>query len=354
MRVSEQRLSDRLAVQVVIGAYPPELVERAITSTGRAGARNRLLPPRVVVYFVLAMSLFADEGYEEVARRLAQGLSLSGYPASERLADPPSTAAVSRARVRLGAAPLKSLFAQTAAARDGAGEDRPGSRYRGWRLRVMDGYQAVVPHSPQNAATYGRAAGGPHRPAPPSARVSVLVENGGSELLAADVSAGGGCPSVPVKTLARQLGPGDLVLAEGDYARPAVRRTLAEAGADLLWKVPVSAAQPGGELLADGSRLCALRDAGGSSAGGVVRLLGTVRPGGRGLLATTVLDPAAAPAHDLRDLYERRWSFQQCEVFGDRQKLPLRSRSPEMVEQEIWGHLLVYSAIRRLANSGLA
>ncbi|MGW4113051.1 transposase domain-containing protein [Actinosynnema sp. NPDC004786] len=55
--------------------FPPELVDRVIAGTGRAGQRDRLLPPRVVVYFVLAMCLFTGQGYEEVARLLTEGVS---------------------------------------------------------------------------------------------------------------------------------------------------------------------------------------------------------------------------------------------------------------------------------------
>lgn len=37
--------------------------------------RSRLLPARVVVYFVLVMCLFSREGYEEVTRLLTDGLA---------------------------------------------------------------------------------------------------------------------------------------------------------------------------------------------------------------------------------------------------------------------------------------
>ncbi|MFJ5105096.1 transposase domain-containing protein [Streptomyces sp. NPDC088554] len=39
----------------------------------RSEQRQRLLPARVVVHFVLARCLFSRQGYEEVGRLLAQG-----------------------------------------------------------------------------------------------------------------------------------------------------------------------------------------------------------------------------------------------------------------------------------------
>src|SRR4051812_9083208 len=54
--------------------FPSSLVDDVLTRTGRVEQRTRLLPARVVVYFVLAMCLFSGQGYEEVARLLTEGL----------------------------------------------------------------------------------------------------------------------------------------------------------------------------------------------------------------------------------------------------------------------------------------
>ena len=49
-----------------VGQVKP--VDEVLEATGRVEKRHRLLPARVMVYFTLAMCLWADEGYEEVAR----------------------------------------------------------------------------------------------------------------------------------------------------------------------------------------------------------------------------------------------------------------------------------------------
>ena len=51
-----------------------DLVDEVLADTGRTERRRRLLPARVVVYFVLAMTLFFDDAYEEVMRKLVDGL----------------------------------------------------------------------------------------------------------------------------------------------------------------------------------------------------------------------------------------------------------------------------------------
>ena len=73
-RSSGERLSDRVAIGVLTRAFPPSLVDDVLASTGRVEQRSRLLPARLVVYFVLAMCLFSGQGYEEVARLLTEGL----------------------------------------------------------------------------------------------------------------------------------------------------------------------------------------------------------------------------------------------------------------------------------------
>ncbi len=55
--------------------FSPELVDGVVAEAGRVEQRHRLLPARVVVYYVLAMALFADASYEEVMRALVEGLA---------------------------------------------------------------------------------------------------------------------------------------------------------------------------------------------------------------------------------------------------------------------------------------
>jgi hypothetical protein len=44
---------------VLTWVYPPDLVDRVVAACGRTERRRRLLPARLVVYFVLALALFS-------------------------------------------------------------------------------------------------------------------------------------------------------------------------------------------------------------------------------------------------------------------------------------------------------
>jgi len=51
-------LPDRVSVGALTRTFPPELVDRVVAMTETRELRRRLLPARLVVYFVLALWLF--------------------------------------------------------------------------------------------------------------------------------------------------------------------------------------------------------------------------------------------------------------------------------------------------------
>ena len=71
-------------------------------------------------------------------------------------------------------------------------------------------------------------------------------------------------------------------------------------------------------------------------------------------LITSVLDWEQAPAHELAALYHDRWeielSFREIEIHQIGHPRVLRSKSPEMVRQELWGILLAHYAIRHVMH----
>lgn len=92
---------------VLTWVYPPDLVDRVVAACGRAEQRRRLLPARLVVYFVLALALFSPAPYLEGLRHLTEGRRDLGRWGSWRL---PAKSSLSRARERLGAEPLRVLL----------------------------------------------------------------------------------------------------------------------------------------------------------------------------------------------------------------------------------------------------
>jgi Insertion element 4 transposase N-terminal len=132
---SDQRLSDHISIGVLTRVFPPELVDRVVAEAGRSERRQRLLPARVVVYYVLGLALYNSSSYEEVIRMLVEGLAWqSGW---RRPWSVPTKGALWQARTRLGSAPLRAMFERVA---QPLAEPRTaGAFYRDWRLVSIDG-----------------------------------------------------------------------------------------------------------------------------------------------------------------------------------------------------------------------
>ena len=297
-----ERLPDRVAVGLLTVTFPPELVDRVVAETGRVQRRSRLLPARVVVYYVLAMCLFFGQGYEEVARLLTEGLAYARrWQGTWRV---PTTAAITRARARLGPEPLRALFA--AVCTPMATETTAGAFYRGWRLVAVDGTTFDVPDSVANADYFGRPGSprGAGKGAFPQVRVAGLGECGTHAIFAAEM----GPLAVHETELARRLlghlRAGMLLIADRGFTGFDLWRAAAATGADLLWRVKNAAVLPVVEQLADGSYLShiyAARDKHRHADPATVRVIEYTLAGSATVyrLITTITDPMAAPARAL-------------------------------------------------------
>jgi hypothetical protein len=352
-----ERLPDRIAIGLLTATFPPELVDRVVAETGRVQRRSRLLPARVVVYYVLAMCLFFGQGYEEVARLLTDGLAYARrWRGTWRV---PTTAAITRARARLGPEPLRALFAEVC--QPMATEASSGSFYRAWRLVAVDGTTFDLPDTAANAGFFGRPGSprGAGKGAFPQVRVAGLGECGTHAIFAAAL----GPLAVHETELARRLfgrlRAGMLLIADRGFTGFDLWRAAAATGADLLWRVRNSAVLPVAEQLADGSYLShiyAARDKHRHADPITVRVVEYTLAGQATVyrLITTILDPAQAPALDLAALYAQRWEFEislgELKTHQGAPQMVLRSHTPDGVQQEVYGFLLVHYAIRALMH----
>src|ERR687889_771735 len=106
------RISDHVTLGVLTATVPAGLIDAVLADTGRQSRRQRRLPARLVVYYVIALALYAQASYGEVLRCLLEGvrwLRLGG--ADVALA---GKSAITRARIRLGAAPMQAPFERLA------------------------------------------------------------------------------------------------------------------------------------------------------------------------------------------------------------------------------------------------
>src|SRR5258706_7221071 len=134
-----------------------DAVDDAIEAADRQARRSDgKLPPHVMVYLVMALALFAEDDYEEVAARLTETLTSWGcWDDSWSL---PTSGGITQARQRLGYEPLAGVFAEVAV--PGAGELTAGAFLAGWRLMSIDGVEGGAPDTRGNAPGVGVSGAG--------------------------------------------------------------------------------------------------------------------------------------------------------------------------------------------------
>jgi hypothetical protein len=271
----------------------------------------------------------------------------------------PSTAAIAKARARLGAEPLRALFQATV--RPLATDTTRGAWYRGLRLVAMDGATLDVPDTAENDAYFGRPGSGrgEGKGAFPQIRLVGVAECGTHAMFAAAI----GPYNSPERTLATQvlagLEPGMLLMADRGFTSYDLWQTAAATGAHLLWRATSVFSLPVLQELPDGSYLSHL--IGKDRKPITVRVIEYTIDDGRApedehyRLITTLLDPDQAPATELAEQYAQRWEFEtaldELKTHQRGAKVVLRSKSPDGVEQEVWGFLLVHWAIRELMHT---
>ena len=351
------RISDHVTLGVLTATVSGELVDAVLAETGRQSQRHRQLPARVVVYYVMALALYAQASYGEVLRCLLEGVRWLRLGGGDLVVATKS--AITRARIRLGAAPMRALFERLA--RPFATPGAPGAWYRGRRLVSLDGSTITLPDAPELEARYGRPGASRGVSGFPQLRLLGLAECGTRAIFAVALDRYEASEARLAPPLLAQLRPEMLCLADRAFVGFALWGVATATGSELLWRVRTNQVLPCHKRLADGSYLSCLyaspkhrRHGAGGQVVRVIeyRLEGVPEAEPLYRLITTLLDPVAAPAAELAALYHERWEsegvFAELKVALPGGRLMLRSRRADLVEQEVYGLLLVHLALRQL------
>ncbi|MEJ8632459.1 IS4 family transposase [Streptomyces sp. MS2.AVA.5] len=355
-------------IEVAGGVYAPghvgeltqivdfALVDAVLEETGTREKRLRLLPSRVVVYFVLALSLFEHDSYRTVWGKLVAGL--------EGLAlVRPSVSSLSRARRRIGVAPLRRLFETLAG--PVAARGQAGAFYRGLRTVAVDGTLLHVPDDEAITWRYPKRVGEKMEFGYPLLRLVVLVECGTRAVLAAAFGPESEGELPYARRLLGALDHSMLLLADAGFDATTFLHAIHARGAQFLVRSSARRVPTPFRHLGDGSYLARLGY-------GVLPTLLTVRVieaqvtitladgtirREQWRLLTSLLDPARHPARELVDLYHERWQAETT-YFSIKATMlngrVLRSRSLEGLDQEVYALLTTYQALIRAAGDAVA
>lgn len=375
---------DQVTLGVLVSTVGRDVIDAAVAGHGVGAKRSDgKLPAHVTAYLTMAMCLFADDAYEEVAAKVTG--SLSRFGVWDAAWSVPSASGITQARKRLGPGVMREIFEGVAgpvATTDTRGAWVQGRGVKGVRRRVVaiDGFEVDVPDTPANAERFARSGSTTeHVAAYPKARVVALAECGTHAFLAAEVDS----VSVGESTLAQRiyprLRPDELLTADRNFYSYGAWEQAAGTGAALLWRAPTGLALPVLQVLPDGTYIAVVVDPkirnprrekvlAAARAGDnldtlleqdtvhLVRVVEYDVPDRAGngddeltVLLTTITDPADARADDLAAIYHQRWeeetTFAQLKTHLRGPGRVLRSRLPDLVVQEIWAWLTVHYAI---------
>ncbi len=347
-------ISDRLSLAQVTRFLPLHVVRQTLEAADKQTKRQRELPNELMAYFPVLLSLYRNRSQKEVLRTLADGLhylfGLTEFKITGR-------SGISQARSRVGAEPLSELVERCAIPL--AKPDTIGAFYKDLRLVAVDGSSLDLEDNEVNEEYFGRPStkqGGPR----PLARLSGLVEVGTRAFFAIEVAPWKSSSELSLAlNVVKKLKPEMLCLGDRYYAKFPIIKEVMETGAHFLFRRQENWKLEREEVLPDGSFLSTAYSGIGETKGegvrvrvlefdAVVEMNGSKTPT-KYTLVTDLFDYRLYPYMELANLYRERWEF---ETALDEMKThlmagqPLRSKTPELVIQEIYGMVLAHYVIR--------
>jgi hypothetical protein len=332
-----------------------DLVDAVLEETGARQERLRLLPSRVVVYFILALALFESCSYLAVWGKLTCALgALAGRV--------PAASSLARARRRVGVAPLRRLFEVLSGPVAVPGQ--AGAFYRGLRAVVIDGTHLHAPDLAEITWRYPKRAQGLEREfGYPLLRLLAVVECGTRALVGACFGPDTEGELGYARRLLGCLDHSMLLLADAGFDATEFLREVQQSGARFLVRSSARRRCTIAQRLPDGSyltRIVASRYRPGAGwcplqarvieAWITVTLQdGTVQRE-QWRLITNLLDHTRYPAAELVDLYHQRWQVETAYYSLKATLLDgrvLRSRSIPGLDQEVYAVMASYQALIR-------
>jgi hypothetical protein len=327
-------------------------IEQALAATDTATIRRRRLPADQVIWLVIGMALFRNRSISNVVDTLDLALPV----AHGRTAAP---SAITQARDRVGAEPMQWLFGRCAE-QWGHGSAAQ-HRWRDLALYGVDGTTLRVADSDENRDHFGSAnTGARGLSGYPLLRLVALMSLRSHQLAATAF----GPYTTGECTYARQLWSAVpqkalCVVDRGFFAADVLiplardkqqRHWLTRAKKNQKWRV---LAQNGPDDFSVEMDVTASARKNDPSLPKTwqLRAIRYQRTGFQPQwLLTSLCDSKQYPAPEIVALYHERWEIElgydeiKTEML-DREEA-LRSRSPERVEQELWGVLIAYNLVR--------
>lgn len=330
-----------------------DYIQDGLIATGTASIRRRRLPAEAVIWLVIGIALMRNESMARVAALLGIALPTT----TGRLVAP---SALTQARKRLGEAPVEYVFTATGA--EWAARSADAYRWRGLGVYAMDGSTLRVPDSPENWDAFGGQVGSGTRAgsAYPTVRLAALMAVR-SHIIGAMRF---GSYKTGEVTLAKELWadvPGDsILLIDRGFLIAAALTKLQGDGTNRHWATRAKSTvklktlktfAKGDELVEIRLSESTRRNNPGLPETWMARAIRYKRKGFRpSILLTSLVDADLYPRGEVVDLYHERWEielgYDEIKTHMLEAEETIRSRTPELVRQEVWAIGLAYNLVR--------
>jgi len=321
--------------------------------------RDRVFNPVTTIWGFLSQVLSDDHSCRDAVARIIAHRAASGIEVCS-----PNTASYCNARRRIQTGVLRTLAKRTAQElqRNAAEE----WKWNGRSVFIADGSHVSMPDTPKNQARYPQ----PPTQKPglgfPLARITVLLSlatGACHDLALAPYKGKGTGETTLLRRMYDALKPSDVVLADALFDNYFLICDLRDRGVDvvvrakhprvkslteqcrpdgdiLVWQRPNKPHGMKGEQYRSYPRTLRMREVAVDARDKNNRVK-------QFKVVTTILD-AAIDGGQIGSLYERRWNGEVNirSIKATMQMDILRCKTPEMVEKEIWTHLLAYNLLR--------
>ncbi len=299
----------------------------------------------MMVWCIVGMALERKEPLHQIVNRLDIML-----PGNRPFVAP---SAVIQARQRLGSEAVRRVFTKTAQLWHNA---TPHPHWCGLTLLAIDGVFWRTPDTPENDAAFPRQTHAGNPALYPQVKMVCQMELTSHLLTAAAFGTMKNSENELAEQLIEQTGDNTLTLMDKGYYSLGLLNAWSLAGEHRHWMIPLRKGAQYEEIrkLGKGDHLVKLKTSPqarkkwpGLGNEVTARLLTVTRKGKVCHLLTSMTDAMRFPGGEMGDLYSHRWEIEQGyrEIKQTMQlsRLTLRSKKPELVEQELWGVLLAYN-----------
>ena len=346
------------------------MIEEALARNNKDLQRKSKLSPVLTVWTVLALSLCRAKSYKNALSWLLSGLRSRGLDAPR---DPVADGAISHARKRIGVDVLRDLFYASTEKASELAQD-----FHGFLSVAIDGTGMTMPDTPGNVKRFGKPGTGRGKAGFPQTRVVALVATAvhaiydvafgpfvgkgtGERTLAMQLITRNACEHLLflldkgfygfdlLDAILQRSAP--FIVAVPDHVKlKPIRRSRRPDGSYLAWLIG-KVEDPAGPLPDGRKRWKEVKHK--------VRVIEYQIPGFRKRRVATSLRHFEILASEIVRHYHRRWEIelaydelkthQSARCKGQCQTV-LRSKLPELVEQEIYAMVTVYNFLRELIN----